>query len=728
MSVKILKKNGRTIENFNPSKIHNAVRKASVRANLYLSDNELLFISNNVLEEIKSKHIDIAPVDMVHDLVIAYTEVLSPEISKCYADYRGYKQSFNKTFEKVMSDTTKLLANGDKENANKNSTLISTRKELTSGIVSKHIALDYELPESVARAHKEGYIHSHDSTDEIFGSINCCLFDMENVLKDGYTINGVSMNEPKHLESAMDVISDIILSASSQQFGGFTVPEIDHVIGKYAEMGYNEYLEKFEHMSCAFKSREDYEKWVEDFTYNILVHACENKYDHRLNTINNSNGQTSFTTFTIGIDTSKWGRLSCKAILEARLKGLGSKHITAIFPKLVFLHREEINGAPNSPNHDLKQLAIQCSMKNMYPDWLSLDAGYLGDIFDKHKQAISPMGCRAFLSPWYKRGGAKPADENDEIVFKGRANCGAVSLNLPRYALDSDHDFNKFMELVDKYFDICIEKHLYKYNKLKDTLAGTNPLFFCEGGCHMKLKPTETIEKAIRTFTWSIGYIGLDEVCRYFTGEGINKQVNLAVEVLQHIADRIEEAKEKYGLLFALYSTPAESLCYRFLTMDREKYGIVKGVTDKEYYTNSFHVWVKEPIHALDKQDVEKKCFDIAKGGRIVYNEFPHTHNRKAIEQCINYAMSLGLYYGINLQLDTCLECGHSAEFERIDGVVKCPKCDSDHVLSTNRVCGYLGYSVIDHDTRFNKGKLAEKNDRVDHFNQRGDDCELCRH
>lgn len=701
--VKILKKDGVRVEDFNADKIIRAVNMASDRAGIRLETEELRSVSDRVLDRIKSYAV--IPVQDLHPIVIEETKVFSEKIAQCYKDYRGYKQNFNKTFSKIIDATRDLLSNGDKENANKNSEIISTKKELTSGIVSKHIALDYELPKDVAKAHKEADLHSHDLTDEIFGSINCCLFDMGKVLKNGYRINGVDNTQPNHLETALSTISDIILSASSQQFGGFTVPELDTTLAPYVELGVNEYLEEFKHMECAYASREDYEKWVEEFVYKkFLLHSFENMFDHRLNTINNSNGQTSFTTITLGLDTSKYGRLVSKAILEARMKGIGKNKISAIFPKLVFLHRNEINGLPTSPNYDIKMLAVECSMKRMYPDWLSLDEGYLGEMYDKYQRAISPMGCRAFLSPWY--------GEDGKPVFIGRANCGAVSLNLPRYALKSDGDINKFMDIMKENFRLAIKKHVYKFNKLRGVKASSNPLFFCEGGCHIQLNPNDTIEEAIKTFTWSIGYIGLDEVTRYFLNKGIHEENNLAILILQALQQWIDEAKEETGLMLALYSTPSESLCYRFLLADKKDFGVVKGVTDKEYYTNSYHVWVKESVGALDKQDIEKPMFDIAKGGRIVYNEFPHTHNKEAILQCINYAMSQGLYYGVNLQLDTCLDCGSHGEFT--GGL--CNDCGSDHVLSINRVCGYLGYSVVDKDTRFNKGKLAEKNDRVDHF------------
>lgn len=701
--VKILKKDGVRVEEFNADKIIRAVNMASDRAGVKLEPKDLVKITEEVLCNIKDY--TVIPVQEVHPIVIEAINKVNSQVANCYKDYRGYKQNFNKTFSKIIDATRDLLSNGDKENANKNSEIVSTKKELTSGIVSKHIALDYELPQDVAKAHKEADIHSHDLTDEIFGSINCCLFDMAKVLKNGYRINGVDNTQPNHLETALSTISDIILSASSQQYGGFTVPEIDTTLAPYLELGVSEYLDEFSHMECAFESREKYEEYVEDFVYRkFLLHSFENMFDHRLNTINNSNGQTSFTTITFGLDTTKWGRLVSKAILEARKKGIGKNKISAIFPKLVFLHRNDINGLPDSPNYDIKMLAVECSMLRMYPDWLSLDAGYLGEMYDKYQRAISPMGCRAFLSPWY--------DEDGKPVFIGRANCGAVSLNLPRYALQSGGDLNKFFDIMKHNFNLGIKKHVYKFNKLRSVKASSNPLFFCEGGCHIQLQPNETIERAIKTFTWSIGYIGLDEVTRYFLGKGIHEDNKLGISILEALQQWIDEAKEETGLMLALYSTPSESLCYRFLLADRKDFGVIEGITDKEYYTNSYHVWVKESVGALDKQDIEKPMFDIAKGGRIVYNEFPHTHNKEAILQCINYAMSQGLYYGVNLQLDTCLDCGCHGEF--IGGI--CKECGSDHILSINRVCGYLGYSVVDKDTRFNKGKLAEKNDRVDHF------------
>lgn len=379
---KILKKDGKRVEDYNPAKIERALNLAGERIHKLLTPYQITDVIVGVETIIKDT--TIIPVDDLHDVVINSIQRVSPEVAESYRSYRGYKKRFNKTFGKILKGTSDLMSLGDRNNANKNSDLISTKKELAAGIVSTNVALDYELPDDVSRAHLEGDIYNHDLDDEIFGSINCCLFDIKTLLKDGYMLNGIDNTEPQRVETALSVISDIVLSASSQQYGGFTLPEIDNVLGIYAEKSYNYYLDFFKHTSCAYASHEKYCDWVENYVYNHIKEGYKNFYDHRLNQINNGNGQTSFIAESIGIDTSKWGRLCCKAILEVRREGLGLNSLTAVFPKIIFLHRDGINGLPEDPNYDLKMLAIDCSMERMYPDWLSLDGGYTGEIFDKY--------------------------------------------------------------------------------------------------------------------------------------------------------------------------------------------------------------------------------------------------------------------------------------------------------------------------------------------------------
>lgn len=696
----VTKKNNKT-EQFDFKKVMSAVGFAEERCGMKLTHDEWSRVS------IQLKHMtigrEIVTVNELHKMVAHAVSKVAPKVAEEYERYHDYKVRHKNTFSRIIDETNDLLKEGDTENANKDSKLISTRKEIASGIISKHIALEYEIRPDIADAHRQGFLHLHDLTDFIYRSFNCCLFDMGSVLRNGFEINGIKKKEPQHITSAIGLVSDIIMSASSQQFGGFTVPELDSVLAPYVRKDYIYKYNEFAFCKSVFADEKEYEDYVWSKVYRDIYQGIEG-IEHRLNTINNANGQTSFVTFTFGLDTTHEARLISKAILEVRMAGLGESKVSAIFPKLVFLHREDINGAEGTPNHDLKQQAIDCSLLRMYPDWLSLDAGYLGEMFDKYGLAVSPMGCRAYLSPWYKEDGTP--------VFIGRANFGAVTLNLPRIAITTRGDKDAFYRMVDEYMDKARDFQVYRFKKLSKEKASSNPLFFTQGGCHIKLNPDETIEKALRTFTTSIGYIGLEEVFRYWYGEGIEKHQDEAVEILQYLSDKIDEYKAETGLMFALYSTPAESLCYRFMKLDQKSFGVIQGVTDKEYYTNSFHVNVRTEINAIDKQKVEAPMFHIAKGGRIVYNEFPHTKNRKAVVQCIDHAMKTGLYYGVNLSLDICDSCGTNGEFH--DGV--CPNCGSDDVIVINRVCGYLSYTKIDKKTRLNDGKLEEVKDRVKHF------------
>lgn len=687
-------------EKFTPDKIKRAVELANGRSveQLFTVDIDRIVSAIELdVERMRLKGVSYIYVSEIHDLVIKHLKVYSTAVAEEYSKYRNYKRRFNKTFNNVMEHTKEILANGDKENANKDSSLISTQKELISGVVSKSMTLDYELREEWATAHKEGAIQIHDLTDYIFNSFNCCLFDMSSLLKGGFTINGIKKKEPNSIRTAISVMSDVILSASSQQFGGFTVPEIDTTLAPYIIKSKTKYYNMIK-SKLSVLSEEAVSEWVEELTYRDLRQGIES-VEHRLNTINNSNGQTSFTTFTFGLDTTPEGRLVTKALLEIRAEGLGENKVTAIFPKFVYLVRDEINKNPNSPNHDLYLASINVSMRRMYPDYLSLNNGYLGDVYDKYGKAISPMGCRAYLSLW--------TNSQGEAVFIGRANCGAISLNLPRFAILSDKNVKKFYDILDNYIDMAVDIHRYKYEKLRKQRASSNPLFFTQGGCHIQLKPEDTIEEAINTFTWSIGYIGIDEVCRYFYDKGIHEVTSFGEDILNHINNRIEEHKRKTGLLLALYGTPAESMCYRMLKLDRKSFGVIPGVTDKEYYTNSFHVQVREQINGIRKQNIEARLFHKSNGGHIVYNEYPHTKNFLAIKQSIDHAMDLGLYKGVNLQLDSCLSCNHEGKFTS----ESCPNCGSGNILRVNRVCGYLGYR-----DRFNKGKETETGERVEHY------------
>lgn len=695
MKIQVIKKNMET-ELFNINKILKAVNKTALRCNVDFNQEIQDAITTKVTKHFTEKgsdaviHIKVAE---LHELVEIVLKDISPELAKEYSSFRGYKKQMKQHFEEMLRDTEQLLHNGDNENANRDSYLIDAQKSMSGEIFSVRNMLDYELPKDASQAHKDGDIYIHDLRDRLYGSINCCLFDMATVLKGGFTYKGVSYNEPNSIRTACSMLEDIMNIGRINQYGGFTVPEVDSVLAPYVKKTWVNYYEMFRGIK-----EDDAYRLADEMTWKDLVQSLES-IEHSLHMVNDT-----FITFSFGLNTTTFGQMVSKALLYVRRKGLGATGVPAVYPKLVFLYTETLHGE-GMENEDIFTHAIKTSSKCMYPDYLSLDAGYLGEVYKRTGQAISPMGCRAFLSEYI--------NENGESVFTGRGNCGAVTLNLPRYAIQSNGDMDKFFNLITENFHKAIKVHQFTYNKMRKVKAKTNPLFFVHGGCHVRLGYEDTIEKAIDTFTWSIGYIGLDETIQALTGKQIHELPTLGKDILTHIDNLIQQAKQETGLRLAMYSTPAESLCYKFLEKDRQEFGLISGVTDKEYYTNSFHMDVRAKLDVDQKMMLELPMFNIATGGRIVYNEYPHTKNLQAISDCVRYAMSLGLYYGINLQLDTCLGCGHQDEIEGT-----CPKCGSTNILSINRVCGYLGYTSTESgESMVNKGKYDEIEKRVDHFN-----------
>ena len=693
--IKVIKKDS-TTELFNGNKIIKAIEKTALRCNVELDDTQkgkiVKFVMKRILKNVPSGGITHIYVSELHEEVELALYEFNPALAKEYNSFRGYKKKMKEHFEEMLRDTEQLLHAGDTENANRDSYLIDAQKVMSGEIFSVRNMLDYELPKDASQAHKDGDIYIHDLRDRLYNSINCCLFDMGKVLKGGFTYKGVSYKEPNSIRTACSMLEDVMNSARLQQYGGFTVPEIDTILAPYVKKTWVSYYE------MVSGSDIDADEFANEMTWKDLVQGMES-IEHSLHMVNNT-----FITFTFGLDTTLFGQMVSQAILQVRRAGLGTTGVPAVFPKLVFLYTDKLHGV-GMENEHIFASAILTSSKCMYPDYLSLDEGYLGEVYSRTGKAISPMGCRAFLSD-YK-------NEEGESVFIGRGNCGAVTLNLPRFALKAEGDLDKFFKLIDDNFHKAMKVHLFTYNRMKKVKAKTNPLFFVHGGCHIQLDYEDTIEKAIDTFTWSIGYIGLDETVKALTGQQLHENHGLGVHILEHIDKLIQEAKEETGLRLAMYSTPAESLCYKFLEHDKEEFGVIDGVTDKAYYTNSFHMDVNAKLDVDQKMRLELPMFNIATGGRIVYNEYPHTKNKKAIMDCVRYAMSLGLYYGINLQLDTCLGCGHQDEIEGA-----CPKCGSTNILSINRICGYLGYTSTDTgENMVNRGKYDEISKRVDHFN-----------
>lgn len=677
----VMKKDGH-IEVFDTKKIQEAIlasaRKILSNEEEYDMQQKALIIANEVARFLNSTEDENAVImtSKIHNVVL---EILSKEwevVGASYGMYRNYRKQMAKTFLKSYEESETVLHDGDKENANKDSDLNSTKQALIANNNMRGYMETFEMDKDWIEAHKQGWIHIHDLAERYLRQQNCCLFNMAGLLDGGFQLNGTVYAEPKHFDSAINVVGDVTLFASAQQYGGFTIPEIDTVLAKYAEKSYQSNL-KFILDKFGDIANEDVMETLEQAAYDMTVRELEQGFqgfETKLNTISNSLGQIPFVTITFGLDTTQWGREISKAILNVRIKGIGENKSTAVFPKLSFLHRKEINGSPESPNYDIKQLGIQCSRLRLYPDWLSLDSGNLAEVYERSNQVVSGMGCRAYLSPFW--------NEQGNEIYTGRSNIGAVTLNLPKIGLESKGDWNKFFDLIDKYSDIVFAIHEDYYTKISKTKGSSNPLYFCEGGAWTKVGYDEEVGKIYEASTASLGYIGIYETLKAMDVPK-EEYLKYGTKIVAYLKKLTEKATINYNHLYALYSTPAESLCYRFQKINRKDYGVIKDVTDREYITNSFHVPVWEDVSVPEKIAFEAPFHKLATGGRISYNEFVYGVDNSVLEQAINFAMEKGMYYGVNVVAGTCNQCGYSGDFHD-----NCPKCGTHDITVVTRVCG----------------------------------------
>lgn len=679
----VMKKDGH-IEVFDTKKIQEAIlasaRKILSNEEEYDMQQKALIIANEVARFLNSTEDENAVImtSKIHNVVL---EILPKEwevVGASYGMYRNYRKQMAKTFLKSYEESETVLHDGDKENANKDSDLNSTKQALIANNNMRGYMETFEMDKDWIEAHKQGWIHIHDLAERYLRQQNCSLFNMAGLLDGGFQLNGTVYAEPKHFDSAINVVGDVTLFASAQQFGGFTIPEIDTVLAKYAEKSYQSNL-KFILDKFGDIANEDIMKTLEQAAYDMTVRELEQGFqgfETKLNTISNSLGQIPFVTITFGLDTTQWGREISKAILNVRIKGIGENKSTAVFPKLSFLHRKDVNGDPDSPNYDIKQLGIECSRKRLYPDWLSLDDGNLAEVYERSGQVVSGMGCRAFLSPFW--------DEQGNEIYTGRSNIGAVTLNLPKIGLESKGDWNKFFDLVDKYSDIVFAIHEDYYTKISKTKGSSNPLYFCEGGAWTKVGYDEEVGKIYQASTASLGYIGIYETLKAMDVPK-EEYLKYGTKIVAYLKKLTEKATINYNHLYALYSAPAESLCYRFQKINRKDYGVIKDVTDREYITNSFHVPVWEDISVPEKIAFEAPFHKLATGGRISYNEFVYGVDNSVLEQAINFAMENGMYYGVNVVAGTCNQCSYSGDFHD-----NCPKCGTNDITVVTRVCGLI--------------------------------------
>ena len=700
----VIKKDG-SLEAFHVQKVIDAIGKSAYRALTKFTPEEKEQICECVISHIDALESTQVPISVMHNIVENALEQVRPIVAKSYRDYRNYKQDFVRMLDDVYKKSQAIMYVGDKENSNADSALVSTKRSLIFNQLNKELYQKFFLTTEEIQACRDGYIYIHDMSARR-DTMNCCLFDVAHVLSGGFEMGNIWYNEPKTLDVAFDVIGDIVLSAASQQYGGFTVPSVDLILEPYAEKSYRRALAKYERLGVAadLAEKEALADVKKEFEQGFQG------WEYKFNTVASSRGDYPFITVTAGTGTGQFDRMSSVAMLEVRRGGQGKTghKKPVLFPKIVFLYDENLHG-PGKPLEDVFEAGVACSAKTMYPDWLSLTGkGYVASMYKKYGKIISPMGCRAFLSPWYEQGGMHPAFDGDEPVFVGRFNIGVVSLHLPMILAKARKESRDFYEVLDYYLELIRRLHIRTYAYLGEMRASTNPLAYCEGGFyggHLKL--TDKIKPVLKTATASFGITALNELQMLYNGKSLVEDGAFALEVMEHINKRVDEFKEEDGNLYAIYGTPAENLCGLQIRQFREQYGIIEGVSDRPYVSNSFHCHVSEDITPIQKQDLENRFWNLSNGGKIQYVKYPIGYNTLAIKSLIRRAMDMGFYEGVNLSLSYCDDCGH----EELQMDV-CPKCGSKNLTKIDRMNGYLSYSRVHGDTRLNAAKMAEIADR----------------
>ena len=704
--MQVIKKD-QTKEDYDFQKIRNAVTKSASRVMVNLTDADFDRFKTIIEDKLEDLETDELTIYDMHGIVESALELFNPLIAKSYRDYRNYKADFVHMMDAVYRKSQSIRFIGDKENSNTDSALVATKRCLIFNELNKRLYRKFFMTSDELQACKDGYIYIHDQSARL-DTMNCCLCDVGAIMQGGFEMGNVWYNEPKSLDTAFDVMGDIILSTAAQQYGGFTVAEVDKVLAPYAEKSYKRYFDEYMEITAgSFALSRDFS--ARDYAMKKVKRDFEQGFqgiEMKLNTVGSSRGDYPFVTMTFGLATDTFGKLASKTFLEVHMRGQGKEgnRKPVLFPKLVFLYDENIHGV-GCECEDVFEAGIECSSKTMYPDWLSLTGeGYVADMYKKYGRVVSPMGCRAFLSPWYERGGMYPADEDDKPVFVGRFNIGAVSLHLPMILAKARKENKDFYEVLDYYLEMIRGIHQRTYEYLGEIKASTNPIQFCEGGFYGgHLNPNDKIKPILKPMTASFGITALNELQELYNGKSLVEDGEFALEVLKYINDKVNQFKEEDGWLYAIYGTPAESLCGLQIEQFRKLYGIVENVSDRPYVSNSFHCHVTEDLSPIDKQNLEGRFWNLCNGGKIQYVRYPVGYNKEAVRVLVRRAMRMGFYEGVNLSLAYCDDCGH----EELEMDV-CPICGSSNLTKIDRMNGYLSYSRVHGDTRLNKAKMAE--------------------
>ena len=643
--------------------------------------------------------------NMVENLLMAGER---KEMARAYIEYRHDRDMAREKQGRLSQEIRGLIeqSNADllNENANKDSKVIPTQRDLLAGIVAKHYAKQYMLPRDVVQAHERGELHFHDlDYSPFFPMFNCMLIDLDGMLTHGFKMGNAEIDTPKSISTATAVTAQIIAQVASHIYGGTTINRIDEVLAPYVSISYD-------------KHKQVAEEWnipdVEGFARSRTEKECYDAFqslEYEVNTLHTANGQTPFVTFGFGLGTSWESRMIQESILRNRISGLGKNRKTAVFPKLVFAIKDGLNHKAGDPNYDIKRLALECASKRMYPDILNYD-----QVVEVTGSFKTPMGCRSFLGVY---------EEEGQMIHEGRNNLGVVSLNLPRVALEA-RDEAHFFELLNDRLALARKALMARIERLEGVKARVAPILYMEGACGVRLKADDNVSEIFKNgrASVSLGFIGIHETINALYGDGqhlFDSELlrDKGVKIVQRLREAVEAWKEETGYGFSLYSTPSENLCTRFCKLDTRDFGLVSGVTVKGYYTSSFHLDVEKKVDPYAKLDFEMAYPPLASGGFICYGEYPNIqHNLEALEDVWDYSYSRVPYYGTNTPIDECYECGFTGEFECTSKGFTCPKCgnhDSTKVSVTRRVCGYLGSP----DARpFNSGKQEEVKRRVKHL------------
>lgn len=708
--MKVIKRDGRVVE-YDRNKILTAIRKANAEVDRYekLTDEKI----EGIVVSIENLHRDTMHVENIQDMI---EQKIMAEgkyvLAKTYIIYRYTRElvrKANTTDESIMS----LIQNSNKdvmeENSNKNAYIASTQRDLIAGEVSKDLTKRILLPEHIVEAHEKGAIHFHDMDYFVQSIFNCCLINIKDMFENGTVMNGKLIETPKSFQVACTVMTQIISAVASSQYGGQSV-DIRH-LGKYLRISKEKYMNRYKEKYGDSIDTSVMEQLVNDRLHDELRSGVQT-IQYQINTLMTTNGQSPFVTVFMYLDDNdeyvEENAMIIEEILRQRLEGIKNEkgvYVTPAFPKLIYVLDE--NNCLKGGKYDyITELAVKCSAKRLYPDYISakkMRENYEGNVF-------SCMGCRSFLSPW--------KDENGEYKFEGRFNQGVVSINLPQIGIIAQGNMEKFWQLLEERLSICFEALMCRHRALEGTLSDVSPIHW-QYGAIARLEKGEKIDKLLHGgySSISLGYIGLYEVTKLMTGVSHTEPEGseFALKLMKRLRRATDTWKEETGIGFALYGTPAESLCYRFARIDKEQFGDIEDVTDKGYYTNSYHVDVREKIDAFSKFTFESQFQNISSGGAISYVEIPNMrHNLQALRDIVKFIYDNIQYAEFNTKSDYCHVCGYDGEIKINDNLEwECPQCgNKDHAKMnvTRRTCGYLGENF------WNVGKTKEINARVLHI------------